>query len=189
MSIETPDNDTRRALRGAIKLMAVLGLLAVVYALSSTLFTADDTGDGLPLAIELAALGPGEARQLEWQGRRYLVLHRSPAMLATLAAPDGPRLADAASQRSRQPATVKMPYRSADPRYLVVLDYDTALNCPLELVQPASPDADGWAGGLRDTCGGSRYDFAGRVLAGERAVRNLTVPEHRLEQDRLLVFD
>jgi ubiquinol-cytochrome c reductase iron-sulfur subunit len=189
MSIETRDNDTRRALRGAIKLMAVVALLAVIYAFSRTLFTADHAGDGLPLEIDLADLGPGAARQVEWQGRRYLVVHRTPAMLATLAAAGGPRLADAASQRSRQPATVETPYRSADPRYLVVLDYDTALNCPLELVLPAPPDADGWLGGLRDTCGGSRYDFAGRVLAGERALRNLTVPEHRIEQDTLLVLD
>lgn len=189
MSIETSDNATRRALRGAIKLMALVGVVAVVYAFSRTLFTPQESSGSEALRVALAEIPPGAARQFEWEGRRYLVLHRSPQMLALIDADGAPKLADPDSRRSRQPEAAHNVHRSVDPRYLVVLDYDTALNCPLEVVLPDAPLAGGWPGGLRDTCGGSRYDFAGRVLEGQRAVRNLAVPEHRFDGTTLEILD
>ncbi|MDX5334318.1 MAG: ubiquinol-cytochrome C reductase, iron-sulfur subunit [Gammaproteobacteria bacterium] len=182
------DNPTRRALRGAIKLLLLIGLLAVAYAFTRSLL-GPGTGDGTAeYRVDLAGLPEGAVQRIDWAGRRYLVLHRSPDMLATLEAKTGPALADPGSRRSRQPAGVEGTLRSLSARYLVVLDYDTALNCPLDLVPPTTPDAEGWVGGLRDPCAGSRYDFAGRVLAGERAPRNLGVPAHRLSGDALILL-
>lgn len=182
------DNPTRRALRGAIKLLLLIGLLAVVYAIARSLPGPGAEGGTTAHRVDLAGLPEGAVQRIEWAGRRYLVLHRSPAMLATLEAGRGPALADPGSRRSRQPVEVEGALRSLSARYLVVLDYDTALNCPLDLVPPAAPDADGWPGGLRDRCAGSRYDYAGRVLAGERAPRNLGVPAHRLSGDTLILL-
>lgn len=187
MSIPHPDNARRQALRGAIKLLVLLGLLALFYAFSRTLISTEDAAAGDEFRLALVELGPGSARQFEWDGRRYLVLHRSAEMQALLEAPDGPKLVDPDSHRSRQPDGARNPYRSVDASYLVVLNYDTALNCPLEIVMPQGPDAQRWSGGLRDTCGGSRYDFAGRVLANQRASRNLVVPNHRLEGGQLII--
>jgi len=188
MPLTAADNPTRRALRGAIKLMLLVGLLAVAYVFARSLVSSDPRSGAGGYRADLSTLAEGAVWRIEWEGRRYLVLHRTPAMVASLEDGAGPALADPDSRRSRQPPGAGGVLRSLSTRYLVVLDYDTALNCPVELVPPAMPDADGWIGGLRDPCAGSRYDYAGRVLAGERAPRNLGVPDHRLEGDSLILL-
>ena len=183
------DNPTRRALRGALKLLVLAGVLAVIYAFGQSFFRTDGEG-AVPnqFTVDASGLAPGEALRVEWAGRRYLVLHRSPEMLAALDASPA-KLKDADSRRSQQPEAARNAQRSLEPRYLVVLAFDTLLNCDLDVVAPQAVDVDGWGGGLRDRCGKHRYDFAGRILAADAAPRNLVVPAYRVEGTRIILLE
>ncbi|MBK5937506.1 hypothetical protein CCR81_11865 [Halorhodospira halophila] len=47
-------------------------------------------------------------------------------------------------------------------------------------------DAD-WLGGFFCPCHGARYDMAGRVYRAQPAPRNLEVPPHRQDGDKLVI--
>lgn len=183
----TEDSPRRLVLRVTAKLMGLVGLLALAYVLFAALTGEGGRRPAHGQLFELADLAPGTARRLEWEGRRIWVLHRSARMLAQVERP-AVALKHERDGWGRLPAGINPRYRSADPRYLVVLDYGTELGCPLEFVPWREEAADGWRGGFQDRCRGSRYDFAGRVLSSSSAPRNLEVPAHAIEPGPRLVL-
>lgn len=124
-------------------------------------------------------LAPGEVRIDDWNGRRVILLRRTPAMIAALTGLED-ALRDPDSNASRQPPAALNPGRSLRPDLFVGLAYGTGMGCPLEFV-PAEVPMRGipWAGGFRDRCDGSLFDTAGRVYRGQPARTNLVVPPHR----------
>jgi len=177
------DTKSRRFVyRSLLKLMGVVGLGFVAYALLGSLLTGRDEGRPPVVTVDLSTLEPGAMLVQEWTGRDVLVLHRTESMLAALRQGEA-ELQDPASQTSRQPPGAANQVRARRPQYFVAIAQGTDLNCPLRLVT----DPSDWPGGFVDRCRGSRYDFAGRVLAGQEAQRNLAVPPHHFDGRTLVI--
>ena len=144
---------------------------------------------GAPVEADIGGLEPGAMKTFEWRGQPTWILHRTPAMLATLAK-DEARLADPESKQSIQPAYARNEARSIKPEYLVVVGICTHLGCsPTPRFQPGDPGmgAD-WPGGFLCPCHGSRFDLSGRVYANMPAPTNLTVPPYKyLSDTRILI--
>lgn len=179
-AVVSPQRQARRArVQGALKLLALGGVLALVFAMLSALFSGSPENLALDRVVSLEGIAPGEESRVRWGGREIVILHRDAAMVAALDAPVA--LKDAASRMSSQPRELRNPHRSFDLAWFVAYAASTDLGCALVLVPPdeARQDPRPWAGGFRDECRGGRYDFAGRVLEGEPGLRNLEIPAYR----------
>jgi ubiquinol-cytochrome c reductase iron-sulfur subunit len=145
---------------------------------------------GSSVEADIADLAPGETRMVEWRGKPVWILHRTPEMLAGLAALDK-QLVDPASEREQQPAYAHNLHRSIEPKYLVAVGICTHLGCSPSAVPKGSNNpglgAD-WPGGFFCPCHGSTFDLAGRVFKNKPAPTNLEVPPHKyLTASRLLI--
>jgi ubiquinol-cytochrome c reductase iron-sulfur subunit len=145
---------------------------------------------GAPVEADLTRVGPGRILTVEWRGRPIWVLHRTDAMLKSLAA-DEHLLLDPKSTRPQQPAYARNRERSINPRYFVGVGVCTHLGCiPGYRPDPgASAElGDEWPGGFYCPCHGSRFDLAGRVFKNVPAPLNLEIPPHTyLGETRLLI--
>lgn len=153
-----PDNALRLRLRVALKLMLLLAL--VVAAVVGGRFLGGGVAEGPRASARfvLADLQPGRARVLDWAGRPVVVLHRRADTVAAL------RREGAAGPR---------------PEWLVAYARGTARGCPVAW-EPARRR-------FRETCGGARYDAAGRPL-GAGAIEPLAVPPHHWTDAATLVL-
>jgi ubiquinol-cytochrome c reductase iron-sulfur subunit len=143
---------------------------------------------GAPAEVDVTRIAPGTLATVEWRGKPVWVLHRTPAMVASLGKHDA-LLADPQSLEDQQPAYAKNAARSRRPDYLVVIAICTHLGC----IPVFRPDADApglppdWPGGFYCPCHGSAYDLAGRVFKNVPAPRNLEVPPHAFHGDQLVI--
>ncbi|MBM4195995.1 MAG: ubiquinol-cytochrome c reductase iron-sulfur subunit [Gammaproteobacteria bacterium] len=146
---------------------------------------------GGPVQVDIGKLEEGAMVRVVWRGRPVWVLRRSADMVARLKAMPDSLFKDAASEISLQPAFAKNQVRALKDDVLVVEGVCTHLGCaPTERFAPADPElgAD-WAGGFYCPCHGSRFDLAGRVLAGTSpAPTNLPVPPYRFVGDNLVLI-
>jgi ubiquinol-cytochrome c reductase iron-sulfur subunit len=143
---------------------------------------------GAPAEVDVTRIAPGTLATVEWRGKPVWVLHRTPAMVASLGRHDA-LLLDPRSQEDQQPAYAKNATRSRRPDYLVVIAICTHLGC-IPVFRPEA-DAPGlppdWPGGFYCPCHGSAYDLAGRVFKNVPAPRNLEVPPHAFHGDQLVI--
>lgn len=177
----------RLVLRLLLKVMGLVGFLFVAYVSLVLLLGGGGAGMDTVRTVKLQDLEPGEARWLEWGGRRVVVLHRTPEMLAEVRRLNE-ELKNPDSIWNNQPATADPLTRSVRPEYFVALAYGTELGCELEFVPYRADETSDWRGGFVDRCRGSRYDFAGRVFRSDAAPRNLDVPDYYFATpDRLVL--
>ena len=71
------------------------------------------------LEVDLSDLAPGQVRRINWAGHEVVVLHRTPAQIAWLAARIPPS-EDGESGPGHLPVSLRNPFRSLSPAYLVV---------------------------------------------------------------------
>jgi ubiquinol-cytochrome c reductase iron-sulfur subunit len=143
---------------------------------------------GVPVPVDVSRIAPGTLRTVEWRGKPVWVLHRTPAMLASLGKHNG-LLLDPDSEADQQPKYARNKTRSILPGFLVVEAICTHLGCiPAFRPEPGAADlgAD-WPGGFYCPCHGSKYDLAGRVFVNVPAPLNLVVPPHAYHGDRLVI--
>jgi ubiquinol-cytochrome c reductase iron-sulfur subunit len=137
---------------------------------------------GAPVAVDISKLQPGEMVIVEWRKKPVWIVNRTDQNLSDLPKLDG-KLADPASEGSRQPEYAKNEYRASDKHknILVVEGICTHLGCsPKYRPEMAPADlGDDWIGGFFCPCHGSRFDLAGRVFSGVPAPTNLPVPPYR----------
>ncbi|MDO6461099.1 ubiquinol-cytochrome C reductase, iron-sulfur subunit [Granulosicoccaceae sp. 1_MG-2023] len=177
----------RRLLVRVMRYFFLIFFLAFAWLGLRFVFSGGGQPRSLPTQrVPLTDVAPGEHKIIDWQGRPVLILNRTPAMQAALQAQDPALLRDPLGEDSEQPSVMLQPWRSRDRQWLVVLSVGTDLGCP---VQPAAQAAlpPGLSGGLRDTCRGSFYDLAGRVLRDQQAGRNLPVPDYRIDGEVLVL--
>jgi ubiquinol-cytochrome c reductase iron-sulfur subunit len=134
---------------------------------------------GRPLAVDLSSVQPGQMIIVRWRSMPIFIVHRTPAMLATLKEPVLlSSLRDPRSQEHQQPAYAENWSRSLKPDYLVLVGICTHLGC----IPTFSPEVGsllaGLPGGWLCHCHGSKYDLAGRVFQGVPAPYNLPVPPY-----------
>lgn len=162
------------------------------------------------LDIPTLGLLPGQMRMVGFLGRFVLVYRRTAADLDFLRADQSAGLADPGNAHFRadmlsafgssssqiwtrlliagEGLSGSMPYRSADPQWLVLAGWSSESGCALTLASLAER-AHGLL--LLDACSGARFDLAGRIYAGHLSIGgvartatfNLAVPPHRLGAD------
>lgn len=123
---------------------------------------------GAPQTVPLDGIAEGALRVAVWRQKPVWVLRRSAAMLEQIGVTED-ELLDPGSEYSAQPDYCKNSMRSIRPEYFVAVGLCTHLGC--------SPGREGEIGFLC-ACHGSRFDFAGRVLRGSPAPKNLPIPPH-----------
>ncbi len=147
---------------------------------------------GGPVEVDVSNIAPGKMRVVEWQGKPIWILHRTPAMIASLKQ-DEARLADPDSKRNAYPTpayALKDPStRSIKPEYFVAIGICTHLGCSPS--GPFAPDENPQLGadaGFVCPCHGSTFDLAGRVFKNKPASDNLQVPPYKFVSDGVLVI-
>lgn len=146
---------------------------------------------GAPVEVDLSTIAPGQMKIVEWQGKPVWVLHRTPAMIASLKQ-DEDLLVDPLSKRTgfpTPPYVLKDPsMRSIKPEWFVAIGICTHLGC-----SPSGPfgtDENPQLGshpGFFCPCHGSTFDLAGRVFKNKPASDNLQVPPYEFLSDARLV--
>lgn len=188
MSEATPPSFQRPALSPAraalrlwlargLKLMAWAMLLGFLYWCIAGLGSDEQTQ--VPrYDVDISALAPGQAMAFSVGNQPLIVLHRSAAQLAAL---DDTHLNDAGSWQNQDPSGLDARHRGVRAAWLVVEALGTELNCPVQ-VSTAGGEFQGrpWPGGFADRCRDQRYDWAGRVFAGQGATRNLRALRYQL---------
>jgi ubiquinol-cytochrome c reductase iron-sulfur subunit len=181
----------RRVLLAATAGIGGAGLIATLVPFVKSMGPSEAVkAAGAPVEADLSKLGEGRITTVEWRGKPIWILHRTDAMLNTLAA-DEHLLVDPNSTQPQQPPYARNRTRSIKPRYFVAVGICTHLGC----IPNFRPNADTttelgpeWPGGFYCPCHGSRFDLAGRVFRNVPAPLNLEVPQHTyLSETRLLI--
>jgi ubiquinol-cytochrome c reductase iron-sulfur subunit len=184
-----PFNPRRQFLGVATSALGTLGLVSFAIPFIRSMTPSERArAAGGPVEVALATVAPGTLTTVEWRGRPVWVLHRTPAMLATLGSHDA-QLADPGSQEDQQPFYARNATRATRPEFFVATAVCTHLGCiPTFRPEPAPADlGPNWPGGFFCPCHGSRFDLAGRVFRNVPAPRNLEVPPYSFEGDRLII--
>lgn len=145
---------------------------------------------GAPTEIDISKLEPGQMVVVEWRGKPVFVVRRTKEALDQLTKMDAVLADPAGAVTSQQPESIKSPYRSIEPEYLVVLGVCTHLGCSPKFrpeLAPADLGAD-WKGGFFCPCHGSRFDLSGRVYKGVPAPTNLEVPPYSFVGDKVILI-
>lgn len=187
-------NEGRRrvltALTSAVGAAGVVG--AAVPFVGSWNPSAKAKAAGAPVSINISKLEPGQMITVEWRGKPVYVFRRTPETLASLETVED-QLRDPGSEKSVQPAYAKNRARSIEGKeeIAVILGLCTHLGCaPTYRPEVGAKDlgGDSWLGGFFCACHGSKFDLAGRVLAGVPAPINLEVPPHKYLSDDVIVI-
>ncbi|MEW5726893.1 MAG: ubiquinol-cytochrome c reductase iron-sulfur subunit [Pseudomonadota bacterium] len=165
------DGQTRRDF--LLYATTAVGVAGTGLALWPFVHSMNPAADTLALSttdVDLAALQPGQAITVVWQGKPVFVRHRTPEEIEKAVAEDAADLRD--------------PQKDADrvqkPEWLIVIGVCTHLGCVPLGQKPADPKGDyaGWF----CPCHGSHYDTSGRIRKGP-APLNLPVPPYAFTGD------
>lgn len=144
---------------------------------------------GAPVEADIGKLEEGALLRVKWRGKPVWIVHRTQAMLDSLATLTG-QLRDPESNESDQPSYCKNEARAIKTKYFIGVGICTHLGCSPTYrpeVAPADLGAD-WRGGFFCPCHGSRFDLSGRVYAGVPAPLNLVIPPHQYLSDTNIII-
>jgi ubiquinol-cytochrome c reductase iron-sulfur subunit len=186
------DPERRAAILTACTVGGVGCAGVAVPVISSWMPSEREKAAGGPVEVDLTSIAEGQMKVVEWQGKPIWILHRSPAMVASLKKDDA-LLADPESQRTAYPtpeyALKDSSTRSRKPEFFVAIGICTHLGC-----SPSGPFGANENPQLGDQpgfvcpCHGSTFDLAGRVFKNKPASDNLQVPPYKFVSDALLVI-
>ena len=185
------DPERRAAILTACTVGGVGCAGVAVPVISSWMPSEREKAAGGPVEVDLTSIPEGQMKVIEWQGKPIWILHRSPAMVATLKK-DEALLADPDSKRTAYPTpayALKDPsIRSIKPEFFVAIGICTHLGCSPS--GPFGPNENPQLGDLPGfvcPCHGSTFDLAGRVFKNKPASDNLQVPPYKFVSDGLMV--
>lgn len=191
MSNDEVNQGRRRVLTALTSAVGAAGVVgAAVPFVGSWNPSAKAKAAGAPVEVNISKLSPGQMVTVEWRGKPVYVVRRTPEALANLKVIE-PSLRDPESQKSVQPEYAKNEYRAIKNEVLVLLGLCTHLGCaPSYRPEVGAEDLGGneWLGGFFCRCHGSKFDLAGRVLAGVPAPINLEIPPHKYLSDSVIVI-
>ncbi len=152
---------------------SVVGAVGTGLALWPFVHSMNPAADTLAMSttdVDIAAIQPGQAITVIWQGKPVFVRHRMPEEVAQAAKDDSADLRD--NQKDGD--------RVKKPEWLVLIGVCTHLGCVPLGQKPADPKGD--FGGWFCPCHGSHYDTSGRIRKGP-APLNLAVPNYAFTGD------
>jgi ubiquinol-cytochrome c reductase iron-sulfur subunit len=165
------DGQTRRDfLLYATAGMGAIGTAAALWPFVHSMNPAADTLALSTTDVDIAAIQPGQAITVVWQGKPVFVRHRTAEEIAAATQDDNADLRD----------PMKDAERAQKPEWLVLVGVCTHLGC-VPLGQKAA-DPKGDFGGWFCPCHGSHYDTSGRIRKGP-APLNLAVPKYSFTTD------
>ena len=178
------DQLKRQRLRVALKLMLLIAVGFIVLVSMQQFSGQSDFGiSGRSQVKDLSDVKPGTLISFLWEDRPVLVYRRTSDDIDRLIDPSESmsKLVDPDSKKSLQPEFAKTALRSFDREWFVAINQGTDFGCTLQLVDLPSVSL------LRDTCRGSDYDLAGRVLSGHYATKNISIPQYTMEGETLIL--
>ena len=187
------DKKRRYFLIGATTVTAAIGAgFAAVPFVKSWKPSAKARAAGAPVTVDISKLQPGEmlGPTPAWRGKPIFVVSRGEGVIAGLK-DSQLQLADPDSQNSdMQPDYAKNPWRSRRPELGIYLGLCTHLGCSPKYHGDVKPEPfdPNWKGGFFCPCHGSRFDLAGRVVAGVPAPDNLEVPPHKFISENVVLI-
>ena len=165
------DGPTRRDfLVYATIAVGAAGTAAALWPFVHSMNPAADTLALSTTDVDLAAIQPGQAITVVWQGKPVFVRRRTEEEIAMATKDDSADLRDKATDASRV----------QNPEWLILIGVCTHLGC-VPLGQKAA-DPKGDFGGWFCPCHGSHYDTSGRIRKGP-APLNLPVPKYTFTSD------
>ncbi len=146
------------------------GTAAALWPFVHSMNPAADTLAMSTTDVDLAAIQPGQAITVVWQGKPVFVRRRTEEEIAMAVKDDSADLRDKAADATRV----------QKPEWLILIGVCTHLGC-VPLGQKAA-DPKGDFGGWFCPCHGSHYDTSGRIRKGP-APLNLPVPKYTFTSD------
>jgi len=185
---ERPDGSRRKFLMATTGIAGSLAMVGSAVPFVASMLPSDRAkAAGAPVEVNLNGIAAGDLQTVQWRGKPVWVLHRTGDMLADIRKDDS-LVADPASALPQQPKYAQNEYRSLRPDWLILIGVCTHLGCsPLFKPVGAQDMGAAWNGGFYCPCHGSKFDLAGRVIAGSPAPTNLVVPPYSLNQSRLVI--
>ncbi len=191
MSSDGVNEGRRRVLTALTSTVGVAGVVgAAVPFVGSWNPSAKAKAAGAPVSVNISKLEPGQMITVEWRGKPVYVFRRTQKSLSNLDQIEQD-LRDPNSEKSVQPGYAKNRNRSIKEEFAVLLGLCTHLGCaPSYRPEVGAEDlgGDSWFGGFFCACHGSKFDLAGRVLAGVPAPINLEVPPHKYVSDDVILI-
>ncbi len=189
MSNDGVNEGRRRVLTALTSVVGAAGVVgAAVPFVGSWNPSAKAKAAGAPVDVNIGKLQPGQMVTIEWRGKPVYVVRRTPEALSSLES-IADQLRDPGSDKSVQPEYAKNPNRAIKDEFLILLGLCTHLGCaPTYRPDVGAEDLGGasWLGGFFCRCHGSKFDLAGRVLAGVPAPVNLEIPPHKYLSDDVI---
>ncbi len=191
MSKSGVNEERRRVLTAMTSVVGAAGVVgAAVPFVGSWNPSAKAKAAGAPVEVNIGKLEPGQMITVEWRGKPVFVVRRTPEAIASLEKVE-PTLRDPDSEKSIQPDYVKNKARAIKEEIVVLLGLCTHLGCaPTYRPEVGAEDLGGseWLGGFFCRCHGSKFDLAGRVMAGVPAPTNLEIPPYKYLSDDVLLI-
>ncbi len=135
--------------------------------------------------INVARIEAGEVDIIEWFDKPLIIARRSAQQESRLTGFPSGQLQDPGNARSTQPQHANNRLRSDTPGWFVAIGLGTSSGCALQYSK--SSVGNGLPDVFTDGCDGSRFDLAGRALAGSAASKNIPVPHWRYEDGKIIV--
>lgn len=190
---DSVDTGKRRFLTTLTSVAGGVAVVGVAYPfLASMAPSAKAQAAGAPVEVDISKLQPGQMIVELWRKQPVWILRRTKETIADLAKVRG-SLADADSDKSKQPAYAKNEHRSLKEHseILVMIGLCTHLGCsPKHRPEIGAADLGGkeWLGGFFCPCHGSRFDLSGRVYKGSPAPTNMPIPPYRFVNDTTILI-
>ena len=189
MSDQEVDKSKRVFLIGTGVVGGIAATAAAVPFAGSMLPSERAKAAGAPVEIDISQIAPGEMKIVEWRGKPVWVVNRTKEMLDGITKTN-PKVSDPKSEVPQQPDYAKNEFRSIKPEISVLVGVCTHLGCSPQFksVEAKGDMGQDWEGGFFCPCHGSKFDFAGRVLAGSPAPTNLVVPPYKFVGDGKVII-
>lgn len=167
---------------------SAVGMTAVGLGVTATALGASFELPRLPqasLTIDLTGLPEGAEITVKFEGKPFVIRHRTIQEIAVAEADDAADLVDHLAQNATltvdKPATDRNRRASLDGRFIVMSKVCPHLGCIV------FGDGSGDFNGYFCTCHGAHFDTSGRVRKGP-PVRNLPIPNHKMPDANTLVL-
>ena len=186
MSNDGVDNGRRRFLLWSTSAVGAVGAVGIaVPFVQSWNPSARAQAAGAPVEVDVSKLKPGQAIKTEWRGKPIFVIRRSAADVSNLEKIGNLLKDPESSNPAQQPSYVGKVTRSIKDDVMVVVGICTHLGCVPQQKEQVEPAI---GGGFFCPCHGSKFDLAGRVLAGVPASDNLEVPPYTYLSDSVILI-
>ena len=178
-------NDRRLLLRVMVKVMLWTSVAIGAWVIFSPLFKNKTPVNAkvVETSFDVTEMQSGEVELLEWFNKPLIIARRTQLQERSLETAEPATLSDPASIKSSQPGFEKNTLRSSTPGWFVTLGLGAGTGCAVEIIDEGATGNRGFL----DPCDGSRYDLAGRVLAGQATKKNTTIPVWRYDNGNIIV--